>query len=157
MLIEHTRITSSASLFRITPAALVIPRGAKIETGNSMAELDTLRTKIRQRYLQTEPQIVEELLAEQKLNEDERTELTETAADMVAKLRANTNPTVMESFLSEYGLSTKEGVGLMCLAEALLRVPDAATVDELIADKIEPSNWGLHLGQSSSSSWRACG
>ena len=56
----------------------------------------------------------------------------------------------MESFLAEYGLSTEEGVGLMCLAEALLRVPDAETIDELIYDKIEPSNWGAHLGHSSS-------
>ena len=57
---------------------------------------------------------------------------------------------MMESFLAEYGLSTAEGVGLMCLAEALLRVPDAETIDELIYDKIEPSNWGAHLGHSSS-------
>ena len=57
----------------------------------------------------------------------------------------------MEAFLAEYGLSTDEGVGLMCLAEALLRVPDAETIDELIADKIEPSNWGAHLGHSTSS------
>ena len=116
-----------------------------------MSELDTLRLKIRQRYLQTEPQIVEELLAEQSLNDREREMLEETAAEVVAQLRTANNPTIMESFLSEYGLSTKEGVGLMCLAEALLRVPDATTVDELIADKIEPSNWGIHLGRSSSS------
>ena len=57
----------------------------------------------------------------------------------------------MEAFLAEYGLSSDEGVGLMCLAEALLRVPDAETIDELIADKIEPSNWGAHLGRSTSS------
>jgi RHH-type proline utilization regulon transcriptional repressor/proline dehydrogenase/delta 1-pyrroline-5-carboxylate dehydrogenase len=56
----------------------------------------------------------------------------------------------MEVFLAEYGLSTEEGVALMCLAEALLRVPDAETVDALIEDKIAPSDWGAHLGQSSS-------
>jgi RHH-type proline utilization regulon transcriptional repressor/proline dehydrogenase/delta 1-pyrroline-5-carboxylate dehydrogenase len=56
----------------------------------------------------------------------------------------------MEVFLAEYGLSTEEGVALMCLAEALLRVPDADTVDALIEDKIAPSDWGAHLGQSSS-------
>ena len=66
------------------------------------------------------------------------------------EVRARASPTVMEAFLAEYGLSTDEGVGLMCLAEALLRVPDAETIDELIADKIEPSNWGAHLGQSTS-------
>ena len=54
-------------------------------------------------------------------------------------------------FLSEYGLSTDEGIALMCLAEALLRVPDADTIDALIEDKIAPSDWGRHLGRSSSS------
>lgn len=57
----------------------------------------------------------------------------------------------MEVLLAEYGLSTTEGVALMCLAEALLRVPDAETIDALIEDKIAPSAWGEHLGQSSSS------
>ena len=56
----------------------------------------------------------------------------------------------MEVFLAEYGLSTEEGVSLMCLAEALLRVPDATTIDALIEDKIAPSEWAKHLGNSSS-------
>ncbi|MEM7257995.1 MAG: proline dehydrogenase family protein, partial [Pseudomonadota bacterium] len=116
-----------------------------------MTELTALRTAIRQRYVQAEPDIARELLAEQNLHDRERAMLVDTAAAVVRQLRESNDPTIMESFLSEYGLSTKEGVGLMCLAEALLRVPDAATVDELIADKIEPSNWGLHLGKSSSS------
>jgi RHH-type proline utilization regulon transcriptional repressor/proline dehydrogenase/delta 1-pyrroline-5-carboxylate dehydrogenase len=116
-----------------------------------MNELDALRAKVRQRYQQTEPEIVRELLAAQNLNDRERAMLADTAAGIVQALRDSNNPTIMESFLSEYGLSTREGVGLMCLAEALLRVPDADTVDELIADKVEPSNWGLHLGKSSSS------
>ena len=68
-----------------------------------------------------------------------------------ARCGERSSPTVMEAFLAEYGLSSDEGVGLMCLAEALLRVPDAETIDELIADKIEPSNWGAHLGRSTSS------
>ncbi len=110
-----------------------------------------LRQAIRQRYLQSEPQIVKELLAEANLSTRERHMLTEQAAGIVSALREQNDPSMMESFLNEYGLSTKEGVGLMCLAEALLRVPDSETIDELIADKIEPSNWGRHLGQSSSS------
>ena len=56
----------------------------------------------------------------------------------------------MENFLAEYGLTTREGVALMCLAEALLRVPDSQTIDELIEDKISPGNWGEHLGHSES-------
>jgi RHH-type proline utilization regulon transcriptional repressor/proline dehydrogenase/delta 1-pyrroline-5-carboxylate dehydrogenase len=73
------------------------------------------------------------------------------AAEIVASVRERSSPSMMEAFLAEYGLSTDEGIGLMCLAEALLRVPDAETIDELIADKIEPSNWGAHLGNSTSS------
>src|SRR5690606_19231953 len=57
---------------------------------------------------------------------------------------------LMEVFLSAYGLSTKEGVALMCLAEALLRVPDTETMDELIRDKIAPQDWSAHSGGSSS-------
>src|SRR3546814_18180467 len=56
----------------------------------------------------------------------------------------------MESFLAEYGLTTKEGVALMCLAEALLRVPDKETIDALIEDKVAPADWSRHLGRSSS-------
>lgn len=55
---------------------------------------------------------------------------------------------VMESFLEEYGLSTAEGLALMCLAEALLRVPDDETVDRLIAEKISSGRWNEHLGKS---------
>ena len=56
----------------------------------------------------------------------------------------------IDAFLTEYGLSTDEGVILMCLAEALLRIPDAATADDLIDDKIAHGDWAKHLGQSDS-------
>ena len=55
---------------------------------------------------------------------------------------------VMESFLEEFGLSNAEGLALMCLAEALLRVPDEETADKLIAEKISTGKWGEHLGKS---------
>ena len=67
-------------------------------------------------------------------------------------VRASSDPRLMEVFLSAYGLSTKEGVALMCLAEALLRVPDADTMDELIRDKIAPHDWSAHSGGSARSS-----
>lgn len=57
---------------------------------------------------------------------------------------------MMESFLEEFGLSNSEGLALMCLAEALLRVPDAETRDDLIAEKIRSGDWGAHKGQSDS-------
>ncbi|MEM6266537.1 MAG: bifunctional proline dehydrogenase/L-glutamate gamma-semialdehyde dehydrogenase, partial [Pseudomonadota bacterium] len=56
----------------------------------------------------------------------------------------------IDAFLQQFGLDTEEGIALMCLAEALLRVPDAATADALIRDKLGEIDWGEHLGESSS-------
>ncbi|MGN6500449.1 MAG: bifunctional proline dehydrogenase/L-glutamate gamma-semialdehyde dehydrogenase PutA, partial [Tsuneonella sp.] len=56
----------------------------------------------------------------------------------------------LDAFLQAYGLATEEGVALMCLAEALLRVPDTRTADALIKDKIGAIDWSDHLGESSS-------
>ncbi|NBZ87002.1 bifunctional proline dehydrogenase/L-glutamate gamma-semialdehyde dehydrogenase PutA [Rhodobacteraceae bacterium CYK-10] len=80
-----------------------------------------------------------------------RAAITRDAAALVARIRSSAKPGLMEVFLAEYGLSTDEGIALMCLAEALLRVPDAPTMDALIEDKIAPADWGRHLGRSSSS------
>ena len=127
--------------------------GSEMVTVNSIAPdaLQLLRVEIRARYKQSEADVVAELLDRAPLSPDECLQVTQTAINLVVTLRSTTSATLMESFLAEYGLSTKEGIGLMCLAEALLRVPDAATIDELIVDKIEPSDWGSHLGRSSSS------
>ncbi len=81
----------------------------------------------------------------------ERAAISDNAAGLVRDIRGATSPGMMEVFLAEYGLSTDEGVALMCLAEALLRVPDADTIDALIEDKIAPSDWGRHMGHSTSS------
>ncbi|MGG5822546.1 bifunctional proline dehydrogenase/L-glutamate gamma-semialdehyde dehydrogenase PutA [Falsiroseomonas sp. HW251] len=72
------------------------------------------------------------------------------AAGLVRHLRGAARPGMLETFLAEYGLSTEEGVALMCLAEALLRVPDNATADALIRDKIAGADWSRHLGRSAS-------
>ena len=85
------------------------------------------------------------------LSEADRALICSNAAALVRDIRGHSSPGLMEVFLAEYGLSTDEGVALMCLAEALLRVPDADTIDALIEDKIAPSDWGKHLGRSSSS------
>ena len=110
----------------------------------------SLRDAIRTHYTADEASVVRELIAQIRLDASERNAVAAAGAKIVDQVRNETTPSMMESFLAEYGLSTAEGVGLMCLAEALLRVPDAETIDELIYDKIEPSNWGAHLGHSSS-------
>ena len=79
-----------------------------------------------------------------------RADAARRARELVVHLRDDARPGLMETFLAEYGLSTDEGVALMCLAEALLRVPDEDTIDALIEDKIAPSDWGEHLGKASS-------
>ncbi len=56
----------------------------------------------------------------------------------------------INAFMAEYDLSNQEGLALMCLAEALLRVPDALTMDRLIRDKLQKGNWNKHLGESES-------
>ncbi len=95
--------------------------------------------------------VIEHLIELANLSTQDRSEIVAKAATLVGRIRDDAAPGLMEVFLAEYGLSTDEGVALMCLAEALLRVPDADTIDALIEDKIAPSNWGKHLGKSASS------
>ena len=95
--------------------------------------------------------LLSELVRTAALNDEDRSTISDNAAALVRRIRSEEKPTLMEYFLAEYGLSTQEGVALMCLAEAMLRVPDAETIDALIEDKIAPSDWGKHLGTASSS------
>ncbi len=97
-----------------------------------------------------EDALVAELVARAALDGPARSRITARATRLVEQVRTATRPGLMDAFLTEYGLSTDEGVALMCLAEALLRVPDGATMDALIEDKIAPSDWSRHIGQSSS-------
>ncbi len=115
-----------------------------------MATLDAIRQQIRANYLPDEDAAVKRLIETANLSADERKAVSKRAADLVRAVRGSSDPRLMEVFLSAYGLSTKEGVALMCLAEALLRVPDAETMDDLIADKIAPHDWSAHSGGSSS-------
>jgi RHH-type transcriptional regulator, proline utilization regulon repressor / proline dehydrogenase / delta 1-pyrroline-5-carboxylate dehydrogenase len=101
--------------------------------------------------LTDETALVQRLVAEAALDAPARAAIVSQGADLVRRIRASARPGLMEVFLAEYGLSTDEGIALMCLAEALLRVPDAETMDALIEDKIAPSDWGRHLGKSASS------
>ncbi|WP_299772684.1 bifunctional proline dehydrogenase/L-glutamate gamma-semialdehyde dehydrogenase PutA [uncultured Tateyamaria sp.] len=95
--------------------------------------------------------VLADLIQTANLSAMDRNAICERAAHLVTAIRTQAAPGLMETFLAEYGLSTDEGIALMCLAEALLRVPDADTIDALIEDKIAPSNWGKHLGHSTSS------
>ncbi len=113
--------------------------------------LDQCRLNIRNYYLADEATVIQELIASADLGAQDRNQISQNAAELIREVRSRSTPTMMEKFLGEYGLSTKEGVALMCMAEALLRVPDSTTIDALIEDKIASGNWNDHRGQSNSS------
>ncbi len=113
-------------------------------------ELTELRERIQNHYLCDEEQLIGQLVSELSLDVSERQGISHSAADLVRQVRANSTATMMEKFLGEYGLSSKEGIALMCMAEALLRVPDKHTIDALIEDKIQSGDWSSHIGHSDS-------
>ena len=116
-----------------------------------MTDLVQLRQNIRARHIADEKDILEEIVSDAAISAAQRSKMSAQATTLIEDIRADDQPGLMEVFLAEYGLSTDEGIALMCLAEALLRVPDTQTIDDLIEDKIAPSSWGEHLGKSSSS------
>lgn len=104
----------------------------------------------RQKYAD-EDQAIAHLAGLATLSEEERDAIHKQAVELVQLARkTRKRKGMMESFLQEFGLSNKEGLALMCLAEALLRVPDSETVDALIAEKVGSGDWAGHLGQSDS-------
>ena len=115
-----------------------------------MRELDLMREQIRQATLGEEIKAIKQMLAGMKVSSMQRQAIVARAASWVKIIRTDCRPGMMESFLAEYGLSTHEGVALMCLAEAYLRVPDEETLDKLIQDKITPQDFARHLGHSAS-------
>ncbi|THD60446.1 bifunctional proline dehydrogenase/L-glutamate gamma-semialdehyde dehydrogenase PutA [Phenylobacterium sp.] len=82
--------------------------------------------------------------------EDREAVIQEATALVRAARRSARKQGVVESFLQEFSLSTREGLALMCLAEALLRTPDEDTRDKLIAEKIASADWASHAGASDS-------
>ena len=113
-------------------------------------KLARIRAEMRANTLPDEAGALARLVSDAGLSASERQAISRDAERLVRAVRTASNPQLMEAFLAEYGLSTKEGVALMCLAEALLRVPDAETVDDLIRDKIAPHDWSEHIGDSGS-------
>ncbi len=109
-----------------------------------------LRSAITAAYRVAEPECVPPLLALATASAEEAKRIGKLARALVAKLRAKTRSSGVEGLIHEYSLSSQEGVALMCLAEALLRIPDAATRDALIRDKLAPGDWRAHVGMSPS-------
>jgi RHH-type proline utilization regulon transcriptional repressor/proline dehydrogenase/delta 1-pyrroline-5-carboxylate dehydrogenase len=108
------------------------------------------REKIRSHHRADESKILDYLISHYAPDQDMRERIRARAIRVVEDVRRASGPTLTESFLGQYGLSSDEGLALMTLAEALLRVPDNQTIDDLIEDKIGPSNWREHIGKSDS-------
>jgi RHH-type transcriptional regulator, proline utilization regulon repressor / proline dehydrogenase / delta 1-pyrroline-5-carboxylate dehydrogenase len=106
---------------------------------------------INRLWLADEEAVLRELLPLAREEPAARAEITAHAAALVEAVRGvRVDKTGMDAFLREYDLSSQEGVILMCLAEALLRIPDAVTADRLIADKIRAGDWASHLADGGS-------
>ena len=109
------------------------------------------RDEIAAYHLADEPRLVNGLLERAVYTDDERRKVDILGAKLVATARANRRSYGgIDAFMHEYGLTSEEGVILMCLAESLLRIPDKETADQLIAEKISGGQWSNHLGNSDS-------
>lgn len=113
--------------------------------------LDEWHRALAEAYLQDETTCVESLLSEADLPNGRREEIELLARRLVQTVRQQADKQGgLDAFMREYDLSSEEGVVLMCLAEALLRIPDRHTADRLIHDKLSQADWARHLGHSES-------
>ena len=128
--------------------------------GLSMAEIlspelpppaDPLRARITDAWSMDETPAVATLLDHAELPSAQGERVLAQAAELVARVRVKAaDQSAVESFMRQYDLSSEEGVLLMCVAEALLRIPDRLTTDKLIRDKLGEADWKKHLGTSDS-------
>lgn len=116
-----------------------------------MSKLNELRGLIREHTHANEADCVERLLSESALDQAQREHIVAKGRELVQGCRGDSDKAgTLDVFMQEFSLSSKEGVALMCLAESLLRVPDAETADDLIAEKILSGNWKERAGKSGS-------
>ncbi|WP_434778434.1 bifunctional proline dehydrogenase/L-glutamate gamma-semialdehyde dehydrogenase PutA [Neisseria sp. Ec49-e6-T10] len=110
-----------------------------------------LRQLITQAYRQDESLAVQDILSQAKLNVDLEKQIQSLARKLVVQVRQDrSKASGVDALMHEFTLSSEEGIALMCLAEALLRIPDKTTQDQLIRDKLATGNWKSHLNHSPS-------
>jgi len=110
-----------------------------------------LRAAITAAYRTEESTCVRQLLAQAEMSKEQVFTAQRLARRLVTKVREErTRASGVDALMHEFSLSSQEGIALMCLAEALLRIPDKATADRLIRDKIGKGDWRAHLGNSAS-------
>jgi RHH-type proline utilization regulon transcriptional repressor/proline dehydrogenase/delta 1-pyrroline-5-carboxylate dehydrogenase len=107
------------------------------------------RTELRRAYRPEENRLVEQRLEQAALTKTQASEAAAMARSLSKAVRGH-KPAGIDAFMAAYDLGSDEGIALMCLAEALLRIPDAETADDLIADKLSGPDWAEKLGDSKS-------
>ncbi len=113
------------------------------------SSLSRARLALRQSKHAGENKMAASMLADFPMSQADRDDIVGTAHAIVTKSREmSAERGTLDAFMQEFGLSNQEGVALMCLAEALLRIPNAETQDALIAEKIASGNWANHRGSS---------
>jgi RHH-type proline utilization regulon transcriptional repressor/proline dehydrogenase/delta 1-pyrroline-5-carboxylate dehydrogenase len=122
-----------------------------MENGLSNSSLEQLWTAITEHYAVGEDAYLEQLLALAEGSKLEMQQIEDSGTDLIQRVRETDGSAHMvDALLQEYSLDTQEGILLMCLAEALMRIPDSETADALIKDKLSAAEWDKHLGNSES-------
>ncbi|KDN25992.1 bifunctional proline dehydrogenase/pyrroline-5-carboxylate dehydrogenase [Moraxella bovoculi 237] len=110
-----------------------------------------LRDAITSAYRLDEPTAVQNLANTLNFTQEQKNEITDLARRLITQVRADRSKSSgVDALMHEFSLSSEEGIALMCLAEALLRIPDNATRDKLIRDKLSDGDWKSHVGNSPS-------
>ncbi len=116
-------------------------------------ELDysLLRNNIREARIMSEEEVLKCLQLSEKTSLDQRKKFQTKTTNLIERLRSSNQPDLLSLFVSEYNLTSDEGLSLMTLVEAFLRVPDNKTRDKLFIDKVARKGWSKHIGVSKSS------
>jgi RHH-type transcriptional regulator, proline utilization regulon repressor / proline dehydrogenase / delta 1-pyrroline-5-carboxylate dehydrogenase len=109
------------------------------------------RARMTENFCRDEAEVVAELIRIAEVDEATRAKVSKLAGELIERTRKKKDQaSAVESFMRQYDLSSEEGVLLMCVAEALLRIPDGDTADKLISDKLGEADWAAHAGKSDS-------
>ena len=112
--------------------------------------LEHLKLDISAHYLADEPLIIKELLTLATPSTAQLDNISRLATNLITNIRSQPHHDAFDKILQEYNLNNEEGIALMCLAESLLRIPDAETANSLVKDKFSTANWEEHLQHSDS-------
>src|SRR6188472_2633444 len=132
---------------RLGQEVQALPRAAGLTSVPATAQID--RTELRLAYRADEEAVVRQCVDQARLKPGALGGANATARALVKGVRAH-KPSGLDAFLQAYDLGSDEGIAMMCLAEALLRIPDAHTADDLIADKLSGPDWAEKMGDSRS-------